>query len=158
MGEPITEKHLNNYLGWKMRVDSDMEQLVRANSQMIYTAPQGGDGSQSGGYTGDKVGAKLIRRMDIEEALLPCIHANREKMTQVEDAVLGLEDPLQQAVLKIKYLDGIVDEEGLYHYERPQWAEVAWKMYRKDDESTIKRVKRLYWKALDEISKVEFRT
>lgn len=156
MGEPMGEKHLNNYLGWKMRVDSDMDQLTRASGQTVWSAPGGGDGSRGGSYAGDKIGAKLIRRMDIEEALLPALRDNRAKMTQVEDAVLGLDDPLQQAVLKVKYLDGVTDEDGLYHYEQPKWGDVAWAIYRRDDESAVKRVKRLHERALEEIGKAEF--
>lgn len=134
MGEPITQKHLLRYLGWKMCVDNDRERLARAEHEAKWPTVGESSGSQHLPGTGDRMERAVIRKMELEEELLERICANEGRMEQVNRAVNGLDDPLEQEVLRLTYIDGAWDEElQRYTYRPATRAEVALKMRRNEE-------------------------
>ena len=83
-----------------------------------------------------------VRYMEQKKKLMPKILACKEKMEAIEDAVYAIEDPLEQEVLILRYLEG---EEG---YKQMRWKLVAMAMYHSDDEADQTRVHRLHGAAL----------
>lgn len=156
MGEPITQEHLEKYIGWKMRVDSNRERIARAKSNETFPPMKEGDGSKHQPGAGDRMVRAIHQRMDIEARLLPIIEETLDKMERIEQAVYSLEDPFEQEVLTYRYLDGYFDDEGYYHYKLMPWAQVAIKIYRGDDEKHLKYIQRLHDKALEHIGAFTF--
>lgn len=156
MGEPITQEHLEKYLGWKMRVDNNRERIARAKSGETFPERKEGDGSKHQPGSGDRMVSAILRRMDIEAKLLPIIEEMVEKMERIERAVNSLDDPFEQEVLSVRYMDGYIDEDGGYHYEMMRWADVASVLYGGDDERHMKATQRLHDKAIEHIGAFEF--
>ena len=152
MGEPITQEHLEKYIGWKMRVDSTGERIARAKSNETFPPMKGGDGSKHQPGSGDRMVRAIHRRMDIEARLLPIIEETLDEMEKIEQAIYSLEDPFEQEVLICRYLDGYFDEDGDYHYKLMPWAQVAMKIYRGSEEKHLKATQRLHNRALLSIS------
>lgn len=156
MGEPITQEHLEKYLGWKMSVDSNTERITRAKSGETFPERKEGDGSKHQPGSGDRMVNAIMRRMDIESRLLPVIEETLDKMERIERAIYRLEDPFEQEVLMRRYIDGYVDEDGFYHYKKMKWADVAAILYGNDDESHKKAAQRLHDEAIEHIGAFEF--
>ena len=154
MGEPITQEHLEKYIGWKMRVDSNQERIARAKSNETFPPMKEGDGSKHQPGAGDRMVSAILQRMDIEARLLPIIEETLDKMERIEQAVYSLEDPFEQEVLTYRYLDGYIDEDGDYHYKLMPWADVAVKIYGGDEEKHLKATYRLHDRAIESLSKV----
>lgn len=148
MSEPITKEHLKNYKSWRIRVDMDTEELARAESVSYFKPMRESDGSQHQPGGSDGMGA-AIRKMELEERLLPIIEEHKRKMRRIEDAIDRLDNPMEQNVLLAKYIVGDP-------YEVTTWAEVAMKIYRKDDENAVQNATRLHGRALKSIAKEKF--
>ena len=73
---------------------------------------------------------------------MPKILAYKEKMQAIEDAIDAIDDPLEQEVLTLRYLEG---EDG---YKPMRWKLVALAMYHSDDDADLTRVYRLHGAAL----------
>lgn len=151
MGEPISQKHLKKYLGWKMRVDNNQERIARAKSEERFAPMRESDGSKHQPGAGDRMGNAILRRMELEQRLLPVINEDTRKMKQIELAINSLDDPFEQEVLTCRYIDG---EEGFYTMK--SWSDVALQIYGDNDEKHIKAANRLHDRALQSISKFTF--
>ena len=157
MGEPITQKHLKKYLGWKMRVVRCKELIARAKSEECFPAMRENVGSQHQPGSGDQMERSVIRRMEIEEKLLPIIEENERNMAQIEQAINSLDDPYEQEVLTCRYLDGEwVEDEQRSSYDLMPWAAVAMCIHKNDDEKYVKSVTRAHGQALKSISEFTF--
>ena len=83
-----------------------------------------------------------VRYMEQKKKLAPKISAAKAVMQAIEDAVYAIDDPLEQEVLTLRYLEGA---EG---YRLMKWRDVALALYHSDDEADITRVHRLHGAAL----------
>lgn len=154
MGEPITQKHLLNYLGWKMQVHNDKERLARAEHEAMWPVAGESSGSQHQPGKGDRMERAVIRKVELDEDLLPRIKENERKMGQIIRAINALDSPLEQEVLRLTYIDGAWNDDlQRYTYEQATQAEVARKMRGNDDEADTLWVKRLHKQALRSIGK-----
>lgn len=142
MGETITRESLRKYKGWKMRVESDKEQIARARSAELFPAMRESDGSQHQTGTGDRMVNAANRRMELEEKLGPRIRATEKKIQAVDAVVESIDDPLEQEVLNLRYLfdDGSV--------RLMKWKEVARRIYGDDEEKYLKAAQRLHDEAI----------
>ena len=157
MGEPITQQHLLKYLGWKMCVDNDKERIARAEHEAMWPTAGESSGSQHQPGKGDRMERAIIRKVGLDEDLLPRIRDTEGKMKQITRAINAMDDPFEQEVLRLTYIDGAWSEElQRYTYEPATQAEVALKMRGNDDEADTQWVKRLHQKALRSISKFMF--
>ena len=148
MGEPITKEHLRNYKSWRIRVEMDEEELARAESASYFKPMRESDGSQHQPGGSDGMGA-AIRKMELENRLRPIIEEHKRKMQRIEDAIDSLCNPMEQNVLRARYIVGDP-------YEVTTWADVAMKIYRRDDENAVQNATRLHGRALKSIAKEEF--
>ena len=157
MGEPISKKHLKKYLGWKMRVDSNKERIARAEHEAMWPTMGTSDGSQHQPGPGDRMERAIIRRMALEDKLQPIIEADEYRMEQIDEAINSLDDPFEQEVLTLRYIDGEWDDEEQRSSYRPmKWESVAVSMYGDDEEKHVKAATRLHGQALVSISKFIF--
>jgi hypothetical protein len=85
--------------------------------------------------------------MEVEDRLADKIAANVEEMNKIEAAISSLEDPFEQEVLWMRYID--VDEDG----QRLKWEDIAERIYHNIDKT--RNVTRLHGRALESIRKVE---
>lgn len=157
MGEPITQQHLERYLGWKMQVKNDKERLAHAEHEAMWPTMGESNGSQHQPGKGDRMECAIIRKIELDEELLHRIKDNERKMRQITRAINGLKNPYEQEVLWLTYIDGAWDEELQQYTNVPATrAEVALKMRGNDDEAETTWVKRLHKQALKSISKFLF--
>lgn len=133
---------LKRYLNLQRQVDNREDTLARLeNAQYLPAMPQG-DGSKHTPGRSDRMANATLRYMEYKKKVTPKIAAYKAQMKAIEDAVDALEDPLEQEVLTLRYLEG---EEG---YKPMKWREVALAMYHSDDEADLTRVYRLHGAAL----------
>lgn len=157
MGEPITQQHLENYLGWKMQVNNDRERLARAEHEAMWPTVGEIGGSQHQPGKGDRMERAIIRKVELEEELLQEISDNERKMRQITHAIKALDNPQEQELLRLRYIDGAWDEEAQqYTYEQATQEAVALKMRRSDSAAAVAWVKWLQKRALRNISRFMF--
>lgn len=134
MGEPITQKHLEQYLDWKMCVELDKERLARAEHEAMWPTAGESSGSQHQPGKGDRMERAVIRKVELDDEVLPRIRDNERKMKQIRQAINALDDLLEQEVLRLTYIDGGWDEDlKQYTYKPAKRVEVGLKMHRNED-------------------------
>ena len=150
MAEDMTKEKdfLRRYVKLKTKVENDMERLARAKSAEEFPSAKDEVDESKHHVTGtDRMGNAIIRRLDLEDRLLPRIAANKKEMDEIEDLVECIDDPQESEVLRLRYLDG---ENG-----RPMpWENVALGIYRRDDEKWVKSAHRLHGRALQSLRAV----
>lgn len=147
--EPITKKRLSKFLALKAQTENHLERIARmkSNEKFPTMRESGGSGHQSG--ASDRMANAVIKRLTYEEQISEQINANLAEMDIIRKAIDALEDPMEQEVLRLRYVDG----DGFY--KRMPWRDVAMRMYHDDDESKIRAVTRIHGRALENIRKVE---
>lgn len=148
MGEPITKEILSKYKGWRLRVKMDNDILEEMRSAAEFPSTRENDGSQhqprvSGGSPA------VDRMIDLANELDANIKENERKMLRIVRAINNLSNPMEQNVLMARYIDGPF-------CELTKWAEVAMKIYQKNDENAVQNATRLHGRALKSIAKEEF--
>jgi hypothetical protein len=144
MGEPMTQYRLYNYIKLKGEVEDYLERVARMKSAERF-APKGeSTGSQRQPGASDRMTDAIIRRMNYEENWLPLINKNLDEMAAIEQAVAALDDPLERAVLRRRYMEP--SEESAYRH--PTWSCVALQIYHSDEDKYLLAVKRLHKRAL----------
>ena len=142
MGDNPKIVWLKRYLNLQRQVDNREETLSRyENAQYLPAMPES-DGSKHTPGRSDRVANATVRYMEQKKKLMPIIAAHKAKMKAIEDAVYAIEDPLEQEVLILRYLEG---EDG---YKLMRWKIVAMAMYHSDDDADLTRVHRLHGAAL----------
>lgn len=142
MGDNPKIVWLKRYLNLQRQVDNREETLARYENATYLPAMPESDGSKHTPGRSDRVANATVRWMEKKKKLMPIIAACKEKMQAIEDAIYAIEDPLEQEVLILRYLEG---EDG---YKHMRWKVVAMSMYGCDDEADITRVHRLHGSAL----------
>lgn len=142
MGENPKIVWLKRYLKLQCQVDGRMDMLKRLENAQYLPAMPDSDGSKHTPGRSDRMANATIRYMEQRERLTPKINAAKAAMQAIEDAVYAIDDPLEQEVLTLRYLEG---GEG---YRLMKWREVALALYHSDDEADITRVHRLHGEAL----------
>ena len=135
---------LRSYLTLRADVEQVEERLTRLRSEAELPPMRMGDGSKHTGGSGDRMERAIARRMEYEEKHAPRIREKRRRMEAIEDAVEALDDPLERAVLRMRYLDS--DNSRLV-----RWNEVAAEIFGDDDEKYIRAVHRIHGGALNNI-------
>ena len=150
MAEDMTKEKefLRRYIKLKTKVENDMERLARAKSAEQFPSARDEVDESKHHVTGtDRMGNAIIRRLSLEDRLLPRIAANKEKMFEIEDIVDSIDDPQESEVLRLRYFDG--DNGRLV-----PWDIVALGIYRRDDENWVKSAQRLHGRALQSLRMV----
>ena len=133
---------LQRYLKLQCQIDGRQDMLARLeNAQYLPAMPQS-DGSKHTPGRSDRMANATVRYMEQKKKLAPKISAAKAVMQAIEDAVYAIDDPLEQEVLTLRYLEGA---EG---YRLMKWRDVALALYHSDDEADITRVHRLHGAAL----------
>lgn len=144
MGEPMTKERLYNYIKLKAEVEDYLERVARMKSAERF-APKGeSSGAQRQPGAHDRMTDAIIRRMNYEEKWHPIASKNLDEMEAIERAVAALDDPLERAVLRRRYMEP--SEESAYRH--PTWNCVAMQIYHSDEDKYLLAVKRLHKKAL----------
>ena len=141
------KKYMARYVGLKMETDGLRERLDRVRNEELLPGARGDSnvgGGRPGGGAGDQLGAKVIRRMDIEERLLPLLEEKERQMELIEEAVEVSCDPMQRTVLRRKY----IDFDG---YREPTWLQVTLAICKSDEEKDVKNITRIHGRALQAI-------
>ena len=134
MGEPITQKHLEQYLNWKMCVELDQERIARAEHEAMWPTAGESNESQHQPGRGDRMERAVIRKTELDEEVLPRLRDNQRKMKQIRWAINALDDLLEREVLWLTYIDGAWDEElQQYTYKPATRVEVGLKLHRNED-------------------------
>lgn len=142
MGDNPKIVWLKRYLNLQRQVDNREETLARYENAQYLPAMPDSDGSKHTPGRSDRMANATVRYMEQKKKLMPIISSCKEKMKAIEDAVYAIDDPLEQEVLILRYLEG---EEG---YKLMRWKVVAMAMYHRDDDADITRVHRLHGAAL----------
>ena len=144
----MNKEQLRKYVGLKMEVAHQLERIARARSEERFPSMRENIGSQRPLGGSDRMGAAIIRRMDLEEKLTPIISAKLDEMERIERAINFLDDPMEREILRIRYIDG-------HSFHLTPWRDVALKVYGDDDESQLCAVHRLHGRALQHLRKIE---
>lgn len=142
MGDNPKIAWLKRYLKLQCKIDQRKEQLARLENAQYLPAMPDSDGSKHTPGRSDRMANATVRYMEYREKLMPKIMAYKAAMQAIEDAIDAIDDPLEQEVLTLRYLDG---EDG---YKLMRWRLVALALYHSDDEADITRVHRLHGAAL----------
>lgn len=142
MGDNPKIVWLKRYLNLQRQVDNREETLARYENAQYLPAMPDSDGSKHTPGRSDRMANATVRYMEQKKKLMPKILDCKAKMQAIEDAIYAIEDPLEQEVLILRYLEG---EDG---YKHMRWKIVAMAMYSSDDEADITRVHRLHGAAL----------
>ena len=142
MGDNPKIVWLKRYLNLQRQVDNREETLARYENAQYLPAMPDSDGSKHTPGRSDRVANATVRYMEQKKKLMPIISACKAKMQAIEDAVYAIEDPLEQEVLILRYLEG---EAG---YKQMRWKLVAMAMYHSDEDADQTRVHRLHGAAL----------
>lgn len=142
MGENPKIVWLKRYLNLQRQVDNREETLARyENAQYLPAMPES-DGSKHTPGRSDRMANATVKYMEQKNELMPIIAACKAKMQAIKAAIYAIDDPLEQEVLILRYLEG---EAG---YKQMRWKLVAMAMYHSDDEADVTRVTRLHGAAL----------
>lgn len=139
------KSYLASYITLRTAAENMEERLSRLESEAVMPPQRMGDGSKHTGGSGDRLERATIRLMERKEIDGPQIKEFRRKMRAIEKAVAAVRDPLEQTVLRQRYLYS--DDARLV-----KWARVALNIYGDDDEKDIQAVKRLHRRAVDNIN------
>lgn len=142
MGDNPKIKWLKRYLNLQRQVDNREETLARYENAQYLPAMPDSDGSKHTPGRSDRMANATVKYMEQKKKLMPIISACKAKMQAIEDAIYAIDDPLEQEVMILRYLEG---EDG---YKPMRWRLVALAMYHSDDEADITRVQRLHGVAL----------
>ena len=142
MGDNPKIVWLKRYLNLQRQVDNREETLARYENAQYLPAMPDSDGSKHTPGRSDRVANATVKYMEQKKKLMPIITACKAKMQAIEDAVYAIEDPLEQEVLILRYLEG---EAG---YKQMRWKFVAMAMYHSDEDADQTRVHRLHVAAL----------
>ena len=142
MGDNPKIVWLKRYLNLQRQVDNREETLARYENAQYLPAMPDSDGSKHTPGRSDRMANATVKYMEQKKKLMPKILAYKEKMQAIEDAIDAIDDPLEQEVLTLRYLEG---EEG---YKPMRWKLVALAMYHSDDDADLTRVYRLHGAAL----------
>ena len=142
MGENPKIVWLQSYLKLQCKIDQMKDKLTRLDNARFLPAMPESDGSKRAIGRSDRMASAQIRYDEYKEKVSPKIRVAKAKMQAIEDAVDAIDDPLEQVVLTLRYLDG---EDG---YKLMRWRLVAQAMYHSDDEADLTRVSRLHGAAL----------
>lgn len=135
------QAELTQYLGWVACVRDDQEQIARARSNEQIPSTKDSDGSQRTSGANDRMANAVLNRIALEERLLPRISANLEKIERLELMVGQLADPLEQRVIRLRYMH----DEGC---RLMPWRDVARQIYGGNAEKHIHAAHRLHDRAL----------
>lgn len=144
----MNKEQLRKYVSLKMEVENQLERIARARSEERFPSMRENIGSQRPLGGSDRMGAAIIRRMDLEEKLTPIISAKLDEMERIERAINFLDDPMEREILRIRYIDG-------HSFRLTPWRDVALKVYGDDDEAQLSAVHRLHGRALQHLRKIE---
>lgn len=142
MGENPKIVWLKRYLKLQCRIDGHEDRLARLENAQYLPATPDNDGSKHTPGRSDRMANATVKYMEQRASLTPKITAAKAAMKAIEDAVDAIEDPLEQEVLTLRYLDG---GDG---YRLMKWRDVALALYHSDDDAAEKRVHRLHGVAL----------
>lgn len=151
MGGPMTEQRLSKYISLKLEVEHQLERIARMKSEETFPVMKEPSESQHQPGAGDRMERAILRRMEYEEKVAPLIQANEDEMNAIEDAIAGLDDPMEREVLRLRYIDGCEEVKSRHQL----WKDVAVRLYGDDDEKWMQAAYRLHRRALRNIRKVD---
>lgn len=141
------KERLYKYIHLRFEVGKLNERLARLQSEEQFPTRPEGNGGGSGQPNKDRMANAIIRRIEYQEKNAANIEAINAELDALDDAINGLEEPLEREVLRLRYTDG----KNNRHME---WKDVAISIYGNDDEKHIKATHRLHGSALVSIAKL----
>lgn len=148
MGIDRVRSWLSGYQGLKFEYDTWAERLARLENEQYIPAMRMGDESKHSPSAYDRMGSATIRRLDFEDDSSEKIAEIKAKMAAIETAIKALPDPMHRGVLTQRYVVGF---DG---YKLKPWKNIALQLYRRDDDTDLKRVQRLHREALETLEDI----
>lgn len=142
MGDNPKIAWLQRYLKLQCQVDGRLDLLARLENAQYLPATPESDGSKHTPGKSDRMANATVKYLEQKQKLTPKIQAAKVAMQAIEDAVYAIDDPLEQEILTLRYLEG---GDG---YRLMKWRDVALALYHSDDEADLTRVYRLHGAAL----------
>lgn len=146
----IDKKRLSQYPSLMLEIDLQREKLARMkSSEQLPPSMKDSDGSKHTGGGSDRLGAAIARRLDQEPKILARIRRSEDACNAMEQAVDALENPLERSVLRLRYMEGVEDEEtGVTVWGLKPWRDVCIEIYGSDTEKNMTATFRLHGSAL----------
>lgn len=145
--EAAKKARLHKYIKLSGQIERLREELDRRINRQYIPATQESDGSKRNPGASDRMANAVISRMSFEEKAKERIQGYVEEMGKIEDAVLDLEDGLEQQVILLRYITGINGG------TKPMpWQEVALTVYGSNDDKDMQAVYRIHGRALQHIN------
>ena len=148
MGIDRVRSWLSGYQGLKFEYDTWAERLARMENEQYIPAMRMGDESKHSPSAYDRMGSATVRRLDFEDDSADKIAEIKAKMKAIETAINVLPDPMHRGVLTQRYVV------GLDGYKLKPWRNIAAQLYRRDDDTDLKRVQRLHREALETLEDI----
>ena len=142
---------LSRYTRLKSVMDKLVEELVRRHNHQYLPARSENDGSKRSTVIPDTMSNRIISRITFQEKAAAQLKKIDAEMSVIEDAVLELEDGLEQQVILLRYITGINDGAQLM-----PWREIAVKVYGDDGDAQMQAVFRTHKRALKNIQRGGF--
>ena len=139
--------YLLEYAALKMEVINNEERIVEAFNDTQIPSVHLSDGSRQTLVSKSRQENANIRYIELKERLQMQIEANKARMREIEDSINRLKDPQYREVLRMRYID-------VNDWDPTPWWLVAKRLYGAYDEKELKRVQRLYKKALDSLEAI----
>ena len=144
--EAAKKNRLHKYIKLRGQIERLQDELARRRNRQYIPATPESDGSKRNPGASDRMANAVISRMSFEEKAKAKMQAYAEEMEKIEDAVLDLEDGLEQQVILLRYITGINDG------TKPMpWQEVALTIYGNNDDKDMQAVYRIHGRALQHI-------
>lgn len=144
--EKARKARLLKYIKYRGAIEKLQEELARRKNRQYIPAMPESDGSKRSPGASDRMANAVIGRISFEEKAKAKLLKYDEEMSLIEDAVLKLEDGLEQQVILLRYITGINDG------TKPMpWRDIAVEIYGNDDDAQMLAVFRIHGRALQHI-------
>lgn len=144
--EKARKAHLCKYIKNRGAIERLTDELARRKNRQFIPAMPDSDGSKRSPGASDRMGNAVISRISFEEKAQLQLLKYEAEMSRIEDAVLGLEDGLEQQVMLLRYITGASDGTNLM-----PWRNIAVEIYGNDDDAQLQAVFRIHGRALQHI-------
>lgn len=147
MSRPIDKERLRRYSKLRVSIENQTMRLMEMEAALTSSSSGIGDGMPHSSFAVDRMAIQVCRKLELEEIIKSNLLKEKQEAKEIEQAIQLLTEPMEQEVLRLKYLDDMT------------WPKVAEKLFGKledyvdKSESYLRRTHRLHGTALVSIGK-----
>ena len=146
MNETAWKNKLSQYVYMQKEYYNQLDRLQQLQNDAELPAMQEGDGSQRSLLKTSRMENATIRKIEQEKKINARLKELDREMSEIEDAIDALTDPMQREVLRLRYID-------CEDLRLTRWNDVAMKIYGSDEEKYIMAIWRTHKHALQALAK-----